>query len=87
MNFRTLRILAPLLAASLIVSGCSTFDFMDSWFTGTSKSKLKGERIPVMTAEESLKADASLASVKVLLPRPYVNKEWPNPVGYATSQK
>jgi outer membrane protein assembly factor BamB len=85
MTFRTLRILAPLLAASLLVSGCSTFDFMDSWFTGTSKSKLKGERIPVMTADESLKTDASLASVKVILPRPYVNTEWPNPGGYATS--
>ncbi len=48
MNFRTLRILAPVLAASLLLSGCSTFDFMDSWFSGTSKSKLKGERISVM---------------------------------------
>ncbi|HTO40612.1 MAG TPA: PQQ-binding-like beta-propeller repeat protein [Rhizomicrobium sp.] len=85
MNFRTLRILAPLLAASLLLSGCSTFDFMDSWFTGTSKSKLKGERIAVMTAEESLRADPGLSSVKVVLPRPYVNSEWPNPGGYAAN--
>lgn len=85
MRFRTLRILAPALAASLLVSGCSTFDFMDSWFSGTSKSKLKGERISVMTADESLKADPEMAAVKVILPKPYVNTEWPNPGGYASN--
>jgi outer membrane protein assembly factor BamB len=85
MRFRTLRILAPALAASLLVSGCSTFDFMDSWFSGASKSKLKGERISVMTTDESLKADPEMASVKVILPRPYVNTEWPNPGGYASN--
>lgn len=85
MNFRTLRILAPVLAASLLLSGCSTFDFMDSWFTGVSKSKLKGERISVMATDELLKADPSLAGVKVTLPRPYVNSEWPNPGGYAAN--
>ncbi len=85
MKLRTLSVLASLIAASLLVSGCSTFDFMDSWFSGTSKSKLKGERISVMTADESLKSDPEMASVKVVLPRPYVNGEWPNPGGYASN--
>lgn len=72
-----------LLAASLC--GCSMLDTVGSWFQGATKSKLKGERISVLSAEDSVKADTSLATEKVVLPAPYMNKEWPQPGGYATN--
>ncbi len=85
MILRTLRILAPVIAASLLLSGCGMFDFADDWFSGPSKSKLKGERISVMSADETLKPDPALATTKVVLPKPYMNADWPNPGGYAAN--
>jgi outer membrane protein assembly factor BamB len=77
---------AVLGAAAVLLCGCSTFDFMDSWFSGAGKvSKLKGERISVMSLDESLKPDPSLASTAVVLPPPYRNDAWPNPGGYSSN--
>jgi outer membrane protein assembly factor BamB len=77
---------AVLAAAAVLLCGCSTFDFMDSWFSGAGKvSKLKGERISVMSLDESLKPDPSLASTTVILPPPYRNDSWPNPGGYSSN--
>jgi outer membrane protein assembly factor BamB len=81
-RWRTILCLACLLA----LSGCDTFggisDTVSGWFGSTSKSKLKGERISVMVADTSLKPDPELEKTTVVLPRPYVNKEWPEPGGY-----
>ena len=64
------------------LSGCGMFDFADNWFTSTKKSKLKGERISVMSLDKSLKPDPTLKDVAVQLPPPYKNSEWPQPGGY-----
>ena len=64
------------------LSGCGMFDFADDWFTSTKKSKLKGERISVMSLDESLKPDPTLKDVAVQLPPPYKNDAWPQPGGY-----
>jgi len=52
------------------------------WFSSSKKSKLKGERISVMSLDESLKPDPTLNDTKILLPPPYANREWPQPGGY-----
>ncbi len=69
------------------LAGCGTFDSLGlgDLFTHVSKSKLKGQRISVLTADNSLQADTSLKNTPVLLPRPYVNTSWPEPGGYATN--
>ena len=69
------------------LGGCSIIDQLNvsDWFSGPSKSNLKGQRISVLTADNSLKPDPDLAKTQVLLPRPYTNKNWPEPGGYATN--
>ncbi len=76
------------LALSGALSGCSTFDQLgiSRWFSsGPKKSDLKGERIPVLTLSDSLRPDTSLAKTPILLPRPYLNANWPEPGGDATN--
>jgi len=89
MKFHALR--ASLCVACLLaLAGCDTVDQMSDtvsgWFTGThKKSGLKGERISVMAEDTSVKPDPDLAKTDVVLPPPYINKEWPEPGGYAAN--
>ena len=73
----------------LMVSGCDTLggvsDTVSGWFSSTPKSKLKGERISVMTMDTSLKPDPDVVKTAVVLPRPYLNKAWPEPGGYSAN--
>ncbi len=48
------------------------------------KSFLKGERVPVLTYEQNVEADASLADVQVSLPQPYTNTNWTHSNGVPT---
>ncbi|MGH6827490.1 MAG: PQQ-binding-like beta-propeller repeat protein [Rhizomicrobium sp.] len=77
------------LAAILILAGCGTFqdisDTVGDWFSSSSKSKLKGERLPLNALDDALKPDPALQATPVLLPRPYRNTEWPEPGGYASN--
>jgi outer membrane protein assembly factor BamB len=75
-----------LAAIALFVSGCAYTDMISSWFdSGGKKSKLRGERISVITIDEALRIDPSLKNVPVQLPAPYKNNEWPEPGGYASN--
>lgn len=49
----------------LALAGCSN-----------PKVPLPGERVSVLSLDETLAADSSLADVKVRLPKPYVNTDW-----------
>ncbi|MGE5538608.1 MAG: PQQ-binding-like beta-propeller repeat protein [Gemmatimonas sp.] len=51
---------------------------------GSSQPKLKGERIPVLLFDPTLKPDPALAAEGVSLTRPYANADWPQ-VGGAPS--
>jgi outer membrane protein assembly factor BamB len=82
-----LRILAC--AALFALGGCDTLgpitDLTTGWFSGVHKSNIKGERISVMSEDESLKVDPDLAKSRVVLPKPYRNAAWPEPGGYAAN--
>ena len=67
-----LRLIAVLLAAGLTLSGC---DLWDRYF-GETKVPLPGERIPVLKLDRQLAADPQLADTRVLLPKPYENRDW-----------
>lgn len=74
----TANVLA-VLSLALTVSACSIFK--------SSKKDigdpLRGERLPVLTFEQSLEVDQSIASIPVALPPPFVNSEWLQPGGTA----
>ncbi len=63
-----------LLLVLLTAGGCS-------WFA-TKKQPLPGERISVLTLDRKLKPDPALANSPLMLPRPVVNPDWPQPGGY-----
>jgi len=84
MRTRAIRSAAFFVAAALLLGGCSSVtDTVSHWFSSPSKSKLKGQRISVMSLDESVKPDASLKDTPLILPPPYRNTEWPEPGGYA----
>lgn len=86
MNKRIAATLAFVLGAAWITASCSVFDTVGDWFdSGPKKSKLRGERISVMSADTALRLDESLKGVDVVLPPPYKNSEWPEPGGYASN--
>lgn len=86
-----LRPLRALVCAAclLALAGCDTLggvsDTVSGWFGSQKTSKLKGERISVMAEDTSLKPASDLATTSVELPPPYVNKDWPEPGGYAAN--
>jgi len=80
---RKYPILAVIIALAFLASGCQMIDMASGWFNQPRKSKIRGERISVMASDESIRPDPSLKDVPVLLPPPYVNKNWPEPGGYA----
>jgi hypothetical protein len=84
MTSRPFRIMAAVAAAALLLGGCAVTDKIGGWFSGgPHKSKLKGQRISVMSFDESVKPDPTLKDIGVILPPPYRNTEWPEPGGYA----
>jgi outer membrane protein assembly factor BamB len=86
MKIRTLSLLVCV-AGSFGLAGCQALDAVgdltSGWFTGASKSNVKGERISVMAAEQSIKVDSDMSKTKVVLPAPYENTSWPEPGGFA----
>ena len=74
-------VLGLALCAAILLQGCSG----DSFFFGEGENDppLEGKRLPVLALEKSLTADPDLAEVKIVLPRPFENKGWPQPGGNA----
>ena len=86
MKSRVARLCLVVAASALLLSGCSVFQEVGSWFSSNGKkSNLRGVRIPVMSLDSELKVDASLAKEPVQLPPPYRNPDWPQPGGYASN--
>jgi len=86
MTARDFRNIALVLAVALFAASCAVTDTVSNWFdSGGKKSKLRGERISVMTIDETLHIDETLKTVPVQLPPPYKNADWPEPGGYASN--
>jgi outer membrane protein assembly factor BamB len=64
---------AVLLAAVLTLNGCDTFNDI---FGDSDKPKLPGKRVSVLTVEQKLKVDKSLATAAVTVPEPIANADW-----------
>jgi len=85
---RNLGRIVSLAALALVLASC---DFLDrAWDdplaavlgSGDKKVKLKGERIPVLIAEQQLKPDPAVQDLDVALPEAASNPDWPEPGGY-----
>ncbi|HUH85240.1 MAG TPA: PQQ-binding-like beta-propeller repeat protein [Stellaceae bacterium] len=68
---------AAVLALTLAVVGCDILGDIVS----DSKKPLKGERISVLTLDRRLEPDPALSAIRVSLPRPAVNADWPQAGG------
>ena len=75
----------PVLAVPFVLAGllslgaCETFD---DFITPGQKVDIRGERISVLPKAAAVEADPKLAGVAVVLPKPSVNADWPQPGGY-----
>lgn len=71
--------LGLIVATALVLAGCET---IGGWINPAEDPPLPGERISVLTLEQSLEADPRLAGLSVVLPAPYVNETWAQPGGF-----
>jgi outer membrane protein assembly factor BamB len=67
-------------SAVLVLAGCG------SGFLGETETKapLKGDRIPIMLVDREIAADPAIESLEVRLPKPMINRDWPQPGGDAS---
>ena len=72
---RTLLLAAVLLP---VLSGCAIADWLDD----KEKPPLPGERVSVLSLESQLEPDPRIADLRVRLPKPWLNPEWPQSGGY-----
>jgi outer membrane protein assembly factor BamB len=77
--------LGVLLAAAMLLGGCTIMDDVNDWFTATHKSKLVGVRVPLTSADDTLKPDPDAVKQPVVLPAPFRNPDWPQPGGYSSN--
>jgi outer membrane protein assembly factor BamB len=61
------------------LSACGATDF----FGEDTEVPLPGNRVPILLTDEGLTADEGVAEIPVILPRPYINTDWPQPGGQA----
>jgi outer membrane protein assembly factor BamB len=70
--------LAPVLGLALALGGCGVFK------ASKPKSMLAGERVAILTSENSVEVEPALAGVAVTLPPATPNDAWAQPGGNAT---
>jgi outer membrane protein assembly factor BamB len=73
----------PLAAVSLLAFSLSACETFDQFITPGVKVQVKGERVAVLPTASAIEADPKLAGDAVVLPKPVVNSDWPQPGGYA----
>lgn len=71
------RRFGPLLALGMILSACNVF-------SPYVPPPLEGERISVLSLEQTLEPDPGIQDLQVRLPRPFANAAWPQTGGSAS---
>ncbi len=75
MHCRELRTVGSIFLIGSLLAGCGLFSKKDD-------PPLPGRRIAVLREDTTLRPDRRLASLRVKLPRPAVNRAWPQAGGY-----
>src|SRR5919108_164878 len=78
MAMRNRLAMTALIAASMSLTACDTF------FGEEDGPPLPGERISVLRLNRTLVADPAISDLRVRLPEPYPNSEWPQPGGFSS---
>ncbi|WP_150005115.1 outer membrane protein assembly factor BamB family protein [Iodidimonas muriae] len=81
---RRFLLAVPAMAAA-VLAGCSSGEDISEPDVGGGYDADNRERIAVLTFEQELAADPAIADVRVILPRPYRNKNWPQSGGTAAN--
>jgi len=82
MTRRGVATLLEILSALTLVLALGGCDLYQSWFGDEDKKpKLKGERIPVLVAEQNIKPDPQVQDLAVELPSAQTNPDWPQSGG------
>ena len=79
MNWRGMR-MGMFAAAAILLTGCSEIDGL---LGNKDGPPLPGARVPVLLANDAVQPDPGISDLAVLLPRPLVNKSWPQQGGFA----
>ena len=74
---RILR-LALVIAAGLTAAGCDSIKNL----VGSDDPPLQGRRFAVLPTPDVLRADTRISDVRIVLPRPAQNADWPQHAGY-----
>lgn len=81
MKFRvSYRSVAALSLLTFSLSACET---LEQFITPGVKVEVRGERVAVLPSASAVEADPKLQNEPVVLPKPVVNADWPQPGGYA----
>jgi outer membrane protein assembly factor BamB len=80
LNRASLAAASLVLVSAMSLSACETFD---QFLTPGKKVDIRGERVSVLPGARVIDADPKLAGTAVVLPKPVVNADWPQPGGYA----
>jgi outer membrane protein assembly factor BamB len=81
MKVRTASSLVLLAIAGSVLASCGTYNAVADLFDREKKSKIQGERISIIAGEQQLSSDPMLAAIKMDLPPPKKNIDWPQPGG------
>ncbi len=78
---RMAKFRGPAFAAllALALGGCES---VANWFEKSKEPPLPGDRISVLLLQRSLSPDPKLANVRIVLPAPAANDDWPQSGGY-----
>ena len=72
--------LSLLALSAFSLSACET---LEQFITPGTKIEVRGERVSVLPTASAVEADPKLKNDPVVLPKPVVNADWPEPGGYA----
>lgn len=76
-----MRQFLTIVVAALTLSACGV---LPDWLGEPEEPPLPGKRISVIDFGDTLAVDSEIADLVVRLPRPVLNREWPQNGGYAT---
>ncbi len=72
-------------AATLFLAACASGEDISEPDAGGIYGDSNQERISVLTFEQQLEVDPAIADVRVILPQPYRNRDWPQDGGTASN--
>ena len=61
-----------------MLAGCDT---VGGWFNNKDEPPLPGDRVSILALEPQIAPDPEVQDVSVVLPKPYLNADWPQPGG------